>query len=389
MRKNKYTQEFKDSTIKFCIDNSDRSISSIANDLGLNKVTLHLWVKEYKIKNHLESPNEVRSESLEEENKRLRKELSILKQEKEILKKAAGILRERNSVKYAWIKNHSKSFNIQLMCKLFKVSRSCYYNWIEKGCIVNRVDVEFNNLIKNIFEQARATYGTRRLKEILKQRYGLIVSRRKIQKSLKQLNLKVKMKRRFKVITTTSNHTLPIAPNHLQRDFYSSEIDKVYVGDITYIPTKEGWLYLAVVIDIYSRKVVGWSMRYSLHTSLVNDALLMAIKRRNPNKGLIYHTDRGSQYASYEHKNLLEKYGIIQSMSKKGDCWDNAVAESFFHSLKTELIHHENFLTRKQANEKIFEYIEIFYNRQRLHSSNNYMSPSEFEEKMLRLEMVS
>ncbi|MFW3345288.1 IS3 family transposase, partial [Aliarcobacter butzleri] len=154
-------------------------------------------------------------------------------------------------------------------------------------------------------------------------------------------------------------------------------------------PTKEGWLYLAVVIDIYSRKVVGWSMSHSLHTNLVNDALLMAIQRRNPKKGLIYHTDRGSQYASYEHKSILEQYGIIQSMSKKGDCWDNAVAESFFHSLKTELIHHENFLTRKQANEKIFEYIEIFYNRQRLHSSNNYMSPSEFEEKMLRLEMVS
>ncbi|WP_435868616.1 IS3 family transposase [Aliarcobacter butzleri] len=389
MRKSNYTQEFKDSTIKFCIDNSDKSISSIAKDLGLNKGTLSLWVNEYKIKNNLKPSSEVKNETLEEENKRLRKELAILKQEKEILKKAAGILRERNSIKYAWIKNHSKSFNIQLMCKLFKVSRSCYYNWIEKGCVVNRVDVEFNTLIKNVFEQARATYGTRRLKEILKQKYGVIVSRRKIQKSLKQLNLKVKMKRRFKVITTTSNHTLPIAPNRVNRDFYSSSTDKVYVGDITYIPTKEGWLYLAVVIDIYSRKVVGWSMRYSLHTSLVNDALLMAIKRRNPNKGLIYHTDRGSQYASYEHKNLLEKYGIIQSMSKKGDCWDNAVAESFFHSLKTELIHHENFLTRKQANEKIFEYIEIFYNRQRLHSSNNYMSPSEFEEKMLRLEMVS
>ena len=240
------------------------------------------------------------------------------------------------------------------MCKLFKVSRSCYYNWIQKGCVVNRVDVEFNKLIRNVFEQSRATYGTRRLKEVLKQRYGLLVSRRKIQKTLKQLNLKVKMKRRFKVITTTSNHTLPIAPNHVNRDFYSSSTDKVYVGDITYVPTKEGWLYLAVVIDIYSRKVVGWSMRYSLHTSLVNDALLMAIKRRNPKKGLIYHTDRGSQYASYEHKNLLEKYGIIQSMSKKGDCWDNAVAESFFHSLKTELVHHENFLTRKEANEKIF-----------------------------------
>ena len=151
------------------------------------------------------------------------------------------------------------------MCKLFKVSRSCYYNWIEKGSIVNKIDKDLNNLIKIIFEQARATYGTRRLKEVLKQRYGLIVSRRKLQRTLKYLNLKVKMKRRFKVITTTSNHTLPISPNHLNRDFYSSQIDKVYVGDITYIPTNEGWLYLAVVIDIYSRKVVGWSMNYSLN----------------------------------------------------------------------------------------------------------------------------
>lgn len=275
------------------------------------------------------------------------------------------------------------------MCKLFKVSRSCYYNWIDKGCIVNKIDKELNNLVKNIFEQARATYGTRRLKEVLKQRYGLIVSRRKLQRTLKYLNLKVKMKRRFKVITTTSNHKLPISPNYLNRDFYSSNANKAYVGDITYIPTNEGWLYLAVVIDIYSRKVVGWSMNYTLHTSIVNNALEMAIKRRNPTKGLIYHTDRGSQYASYEHKNLLEKHGIVQSMSKKGDCWDNAVAESFFHSLKTELIHHEKFITRKQASEKIFEYIEIFYNRQRLHSSNGYMSPTEFEDKMLRFEMVS
>ncbi len=186
------------------------------------------------------------------------------------------------------------------MCKLFNVARSCYYNWIQKGCIINKVDKQFNKLIKEIFEQSRATYGTRRLKEVLKQQYGLIVSRRKIQKSLSQQNLKVKMKRRFKVITTTSNHKLPISPNHLERDFYSKTIDKIYVGDISYIPTNEGWLYLAVIIDIYSRKVVGWSMSHSLHTSLVNDALMMSIKRRNPKKGLIYHTDRGSQYASYE-----------------------------------------------------------------------------------------
>ena len=274
------------------------------------------------------------------------------------------------------------------MCKLFCLTRSSYYHWIDNGCMIERVDKPFNNLLKKIFEESRSTYGTRRLKVILEKRYGLIVSRRKIQKSLTQMNLKVKMKRRYKIITTTSKHKLPISPNHLDRDFYSSNSNKAYVGDITYIPTNEGWLYLAVVIDIYSRKVVGWSMSHSLHTSLVNDALMMAIKRRSPKKGLIYHTDRGSQYASYEHKNILEKYEIIQSMSKKGDCWDNAVAESFFHSLKTEFVHHEVFLTRAQANEKIFEYIEIFYNRKRIHSSNNYMSPSEFEDKMLQKEIA-
>lgn len=274
------------------------------------------------------------------------------------------------------------------MCKLFCLTRSSYYHWIDNGCMTERIDKPFNNLLKKIFEESRATYGTRRLKAILEKRYGLIVSRRKIQKSLTQMNLKVKMKRRYKIVTTTSNHKLPISPNHLDRDFYSSNSNKAYVGDITYIPTNEGWLYLAVVIDIYSRKVVGWSMSHSLHTSLVNDALMMAIKRRSPKKGLVYHTDRGSQYASYEHKNILEKYGIIQSMSKKGDCWDNAVAESFFHSLKTELVHHEVFITRAQANEKIFEYIEIFYNRKRIHSSNNYMSPSEFEDKMLQKEIA-
>ena len=275
------------------------------------------------------------------------------------------------------------------MCKVFKVDKSSYYNWIKNGCLIQKVDEKLNELIEIIFIQSRQTYGTRRIKDKLLERYGVIVSRKRIRNILRQLGLFVKMKRRFKVMTTDSNHSLPIAPNILNRDFYASKVDEKYVGDITYIPTNEGWLYLATVIDLYSRKIVGWSMDETMKVSLVNDALKMALISRNPSKGLLWHTDRGSQYASYEHKNLLEKYGIIQSMSKKGDCWDNAVAESFFHSLKTELIHHENFLTRKQANEKIFEYIEIFYNRQRLHSSNNYMSPSEFEEKMLRLEMVS
>ena len=195
-------------------------------------------------------------------------------------------------------------------------------------------------------------------------------------------------------MTTDSNHNLPIAPNRLNRDFYSSLLDEKYVGDITYIPTNEGWLYLATVIDLYSRKIVGWSMDGNMKVSLVNDALKMALTNRNPKQGLIWHTDRGSQYASYEHKNLLKQYGIIQSMSRKGNCLDNAVAESFFHTLKTELTHHEVYKTKTQAKRSIFEYIELFYNRERIHSANNNLSPVEFEnfmakEKMLRKEIVA
>lgn len=304
-------------------------------------------------------------------------------------KKGNRIFCKRNSIKYAWVKEHQKSFSITLICKILKLNRSAYYHWVKKGCIVNKVDEQLNKLVKEIFITSRETYGTRRLKEVLIQRYGLVVSKRRIGKIMSFLNLKTKMKRKFKVITTTSNHNFDIAPNRINRDFYSSNPNDKYVGDITYIKTKQGTMYLATVIDLYSRKVVGWSMDDTMKVSLVNDALLMAIKRRNPSKGLIWHTDRGSQYASYEHKDLLKKYGIIQSMSRKGDCWDNAVSESFFHSLKTELIYHEDFKTKAQANEMIFEYIEIFYNRKRLHSYNNYLSPSEFEEKMLQKEKVA
>jgi len=269
------------------------------------------------------------------------------------------------------------------MCKYLKVDKSSYYHWVRNGCIVKKVDEKLNELIEIIFMQSRQTYGTRRIKDKLLQRYGFIVSRRRIKNIMKDLNLSVKMKRRFRVNTTDSNHNLPIAPNLLNRDFYSSAPDTKYVGDITYIPTNEGWLYLATVIDLYSRKIVGWSMADNMKTSLVNDALKMAIATRGPLKGLIWHTDRGSQYASYEHKDLLEKHGIVQSMSRRGNCWDNAVAESFFHSLKTELIYREIFETRAQANQSIFEYIEVFYNRQRMHSANGNLSPMEFEEKML------
>ncbi len=270
------------------------------------------------------------------------------------------------------------------MCRLLGVSRSCYYHWLR---VDRQEDEVLNETIKGVFIGSRQTYGTRRMKKQLERLCGLIISRRRIGRIMKKLGLNTRNKRRFRVLTTNSNHNYTIAPNRLQQDFYASEPNRVYVGDITYILTGEGWLYLATVIDLCSRRIVGWSMDAHMTTTLVNDALFMALKKRNPPRGLIWHTDRGSQYAADSHRELLKDYGIVQSMSRRGNCYDNAVAESFFHSLKTELIHHIKFETRSQANQAIFEYIEVFYNRQRLHSSNKYMSPVEFENQLLLNEM--
>lgn len=195
---------------------------------------------------------------------------------------------------------------------------------------------------------------------------------------MREAGLACKTQRKFKA-TTNSKHDQPIAPNHLDRQFNVDRPNQAYAGDITTIPTREGWLYLAVVIDLYSRQVVGWPMAEHMRAQLVNDALLMAIWKRKPDKGLMWHTDRGSQYASKSRRALLTQHGIRQSMSRKGNCWDNAVSESFFHSLKTELIHHQTYQNRSKAKQAVFEYIEVFYNRERLHSANGYLSPVDYE----------
>jgi len=238
-------------------------------------------------------------------------------------------------------------------------------------------DDQLRPQIKAAFKKGRKNYGARRIKdELQKQRTS--VSRRRIGRLMHEEDLKVQTKRKFKV-TTDSNHDKPIAPNLLEREFTVSTPDTVYVGDITYIPTREGWLYLAVVIDLFSRAVVGWSMGSRMTAGLVNGAMLMALWKRKPAEGLIFHSDRGSQYASDSHRALLDDHGIKASMSKKGDCWDNAVAESFFHTLKIELVHHCDYETRDDARASIFEYIEVFYNRQRSHSANGYEAPLAFE----------
>jgi len=262
---------------------------------------------------------------------------------------------------------------------MLQVSTTAYYDWCKNPKTPRALENDvLTALIKTIFEGQRYGCGTRVIKKAL-YRQGHQVSRRRIGRLMKQAELRCKTRKKFKA-TTNSKHNHPVAPNILDRQFTQTKPNHAWVGDITYVWTAEGWLYLATVIDLFSRRVVGWSMSSRMTADLVNDALLSAIWRRKPGKGLLWHTDRGSQYASHSHRDLLKDYGIVQSMSRKGNCWDNAVAESFFHTLKTGQVNHKQYQTRKEAQQDIFEYIEVFYNRQRLHSTNGYWSPVDYEE---------
>jgi putative transposase len=270
-------------------------------------------------------------------------------------------------------------FSVSNMGRLLEVSRSGYYEWLSRP---PRAQAEADQLlqekVQHYFAQGRGTYGTRRIKYLLAQD-GLVVSRRRIGRVLAQAGLRCKTRRKFKA-PSAAGQTQTVAPNQLQREFTVEAPDKVYVGDITYLPTGEGWLYLAVVLDLCSRAVVGWSMADHMRVELVNQALAMAICQRQPAAGLIMHTDRGSQYGADSYRQLLTQHGMQPSMSRKGNCWDNAVAESFFHTLKTELIYLEDFDTREHAETAVFEYIEVFYNRQRCHSANGYLAPLTYEQ---------
>src|SRR5262245_46637584 len=267
------------------------------------------------------------------------------------------------------------------MCHLLEVSRSGYYEWLSRP---PRAPVEGDQhveaKIQHYFTEGRGTYGTRRIKYLLAQE-GLQVSRRRIGRVLAQAGLRCKTRRKYKA-PTMAGQAQTVAPNQLNREFTVQAPDKVYVGDITYLPTGEGWLYLAVVLDLCSRAVVGWSMANHMRAELVNQAVSMAICQRRPAAGLIMHTDRGSQYGAESYRQLLTQHGVQPSMSRKGNCWDNAVAESFLHTLKTELIYLEDFDTHEQTQTAVFEYIEVFYNRQRCHSANGYLAPLAYEQAL-------
>jgi putative transposase len=267
------------------------------------------------------------------------------------------------------------------MCDALEVAKSGFYAWRNRPPSQRAQENDhLSQHIEEIHQESRQTYGAPRIHVALQSK-GFQVGRHRVARLMAKQGICVRPKRKFQV-TTDSNHPFPIVENILNRNFTATEPDKAWVADITYIPTQQGWLYLAVIIDLFSRRVVGWSLADHMRTDLVLNALKSALGQRLPStSGLVFHSDRGSQYASHDYRNALQTAGITCSMSRKGNCWDNAVAESFFGTLKTELIHPRIFATRDLAKIVIVEWIEVFYNRQRLHSTLNYLSPVQFEQQ--------
>jgi len=281
-------------------------------------------------------------------------------------------------VRFVFIAAEKAKYPVRMLCELLDVSRSGYYAWVDRPAPVKTIsDAQLVVEIKAAMVRGRGTYGSPRVHLDL-QAHGMRVNKKRVERLMRENNLVARQKRRF-VHTTDSNHDHPIAPNVLARDFNVKAANKAWVGDVTYIPTGEGWLYLAVLLDLFSRRVVGWATSATNDTDLALRALHEALRARRPRAGLVHHTDRGSPYASGDYRGVLDVNSIVASMSRTGDCYDNAVAESFFATLKAEHVDHEDFATRDLGTASIGDYIENFYNCARRHSHVGYVSPIEFE----------
>jgi len=283
-------------------------------------------------------------------------------------------------VRFVFIAAEKAQYPVTLLCELLEVSRSGYYAWIDRPTPRKKIaDARLVLEIKAALVRGRGAYGSPRIHLELRA-HGIRVSKKRIERLMRENGLVARQKRRF-VHTTDSHHEYPIAPNVLDRNFDVQAANQAWVGDVTYIPTREGWLYLAVLLDLFSRRVVGWATSATNDRDLALKALDQAVRTRRPKHGLVHHTDRGSPYASDDYRSALGAGGLVASMSRTGDCYDNAVAESFFATLKAEHVDHEDFATRATGTASIGDYIERFYNTARRHSHLGYVSPIEFELK--------
>lgn len=282
-------------------------------------------------------------------------------------------------MKHQFIEQHKHEFPILVMCNVLGISESGFYAWRKRAtCLREREDAHLTQKIQQVFKIHQGRYGSPRILRELRDE-GITCSRKRIARLMQQEDLSARRKRR-RGVTTTRDMTHPVAPNLLNREFHAEAPNKKWVTDITYIPTRQGWLYLAVVLDLYSRMVVGWSMSSNCDEKLVEQALKQALSRRRPTTGLLHHSDRGSQYTSRAYQACLEQAGIQSSMSRKGNCWDNAVMESFFGTLKDEEVGEDIYSSHDEARLALFTYMEVYYNRVRRHSTLGYMSPLLYEQ---------
>jgi transposase InsO family protein len=279
-------------------------------------------------------------------------------------------------MKFAFIFGE-KAFPVAAMCRVFNVTRQGYYAYLKRRAAGCPAEVELQAQVRQAHSESRGTYGSPRILESLRQK-GIAASKRGVERTMRALGLRGRKRRRFRT-TTKANPNHPVAPNLLARNFTAVRPNQRWVTDISYVWTDEGWCYLAVILDLFSRAVVGWALDTTLTTKLPLRALDMAVRRRTPGSSLQHHSDRGCQYTSEEYRTVLKELGIEVSMSRKGNCWDNAVAESFFSTIKTELIYERRWPSRSELRAAVFDYIEVFYNRQRLHSTLGYKSPIQFE----------
>ncbi|MCH4465711.1 IS3 family transposase, partial [Staphylococcus haemolyticus] len=365
-------EEFKIEAVKQVVDRG-YSVASVATRLDITTHSLYSWIKKYGPDS---STNKEQSDA-QAEIRRLQKELKRVTDERDIFKKSRGVLRKAVRLRYAFIRDNTCCWPVRLLCRVLDVHPSGFYAWLQQPHSQrHQADLRLTGQIKQFWLESGCVYGYRKIHLDLRDS-GQQCGVNRVWRLMKRVGIKAQVG--YRSPRARKGEASIVSPNRLQRQFNPDAPDERWVTDITYIRTHEGWLYLAVVVDLFSRKIIGWSMQSRMTKDIVLNALLMAVWRRNPQKQVLVHSDQGSQYTSHEWQSFLKSHGLEGSMSRRGNCHDNAVAESFFQLLKRERIKKKIYGTREEARSDIFDYIEMFYNSKRRHGSSDQMSPTEYE----------
>ncbi|WP_135778201.1 IS3 family transposase [Klebsiella pneumoniae] len=368
----RYPAEFKIEAVKQVVDRG-YSVASVATRLDITTHSLYAWIKKYGPDS---STNKEQSDA-QAEIRRLQKELKRVTDERDIFKKSRGVLRKAVRLRYAFIRDNTCCWPVRLLCRVLDVHPSGFYAWLQQPHSQrHQADLRLTGQIKQFWLESGCVYGYRKIHLDLRDS-GQQCGVNRVWRLMKRVGIKAQVG--YRSPRARKGEASIVSPNRLQRQFNPDAPDERWVTDITYIRTHEGWLYLAVVVDLFSRKIIGWSMQSRMTKDIVLNALLMAVWRRNPQKQVLVHSDQGSQYTSHEWQSFLKSHGLEGSMSRRGNCHDNAVAESFFQLLKRERIKKKLYGTREEARSDIFDYIEMFYNSKRRHGSSDQMSPTEYE----------